>query len=167
MPNRYSIAQRTPVLNSLFAGMACAITLALAAGPAFAEPADLERVEVSGRVIEAPARYDVHAACADLDGQLQSALSRIWEDEGRYGEVKVQFVVENGEVNAVNAKGISHKIARSVRNAVNRLDCGAGTSTAAAQIYRFSVDFVDPNRPGATQMAGAAPNRVRVALLSK
>ena len=167
MPNRYSIAQRTPALNSLFAGLACAITLTLTAGPALAEPGDLERVEVSGRVIEAPARYDVHAACADLDGQLQSALGRVWADEARYGEVKVQFVVENGEVNAVKAKGISQKIARSVRNAVNRLECNAGTATAGAQIYRFSVDFIDPNGADDTRMAGATPGRVRVSLLSK
>lgn len=165
MSTRYSLSRRSPALNGLFAGLACAITLALTAGPAFAEPADLERVEVSGRVIEAPARYDVHSACADLDGQLQSALGRIWEDEARYGEVKVQFVMENGEVAAVQAKGISQKIARSVRNAMNKLDCGPRT-VAAAQIYRFSVDFIDPNR-SSTQMAGAKPAGVRVAVLSR
>lgn len=165
MSNHYSIARRSPALNGLLAGLACAISLTLTAGPAFAEPADLERVEVSGRVIEAPARYDVHAACSDLDGQLQSALGRIWQDEARYGEVKVQFVMENGEVAAVQANGISQKIARGVRHAVNKLDCGPRT-VAAAQIYRFSVDFIDPRLSDA-QMAGAKPAGVRVAVLSR
>lgn len=166
MSIRYSIAQRTPAQNSLFAALAYAITLTLTAVPAFAGPADdLERVEVLGRVIEAPARYDVHTACDDLDGQLQSALERTWALEGRYGEVKVQFVMENGEVSHAQADGISRGIARSVRNAVNRLHCGP-TKTAAAQIYRFSVDFIDPRRSDA-QMAGAKPAGVRVAVLSR
>ena len=43
MSTRYSIAQRTPLLNSLFAGVACAISLTLTAGPALAAPGDLER----------------------------------------------------------------------------------------------------------------------------
>ncbi|WP_422012388.1 hypothetical protein [Roseateles sp.] len=40
MSTVYSIAQRTPALNSLFAGLACAIALALTAGPAMARPVD-------------------------------------------------------------------------------------------------------------------------------
>lgn len=164
MSNRYSIAQRTPALNGLFAGMACAITLTLAAGPALAAPDDLERVEIRGRVIEAPARYDVSAACTDIEAQLQSALDRVWANEGRYGEVKVQFVMENGEVEAVTAKGISNKISREVRRAVSRLHCGPRT-VADAQIYRFSVDFIDPNRRDDMRLAGRSG--VRIAGLSK
>jgi hypothetical protein len=40
MSTAYSIAQRTPTINSLFAGLACAITLTLTAGPAMARPVD-------------------------------------------------------------------------------------------------------------------------------
>lgn len=166
MSTRYSLAQRTPVMNSVFAGLACAITLTLAAGPALAE-SDMERVEVSGRVIEAPARYDVHTACDDLEGQLQSALERTWALEGRYGEVKVQFVMENGQLGGVQANGISSSIARDVRSAVYRLHCGP-QATASAQIYRFSIDFVDPrNAASDTQTAGTQRKGVRVAMFSR
>lgn len=166
MSSRYSIAQRTPVLNGLFAAIACAATLALTAGPAMAAPDDLERVEVRGRVIEAPARYDVHAACEGLEGQLQSALERTWAIEGRYGEVKVQFVMENREVGAVQANGISRSIARDVRQAVNRLHCGP-QNTASAQIYRFSVDFIDPRAPAMDTLTARSGSGTRVALFSR
>ena len=166
MSTRYSIAQRTPLTNSLFAGLACAIALTLAAGPALAQSTDMGRVEVRGRVVEAPIRYDVHASCNDIEAQLQGALDSTWVHEGRYGEVKVQFVMENGMVGAVQANGISNLIGRNVRNAVSRLQCGPQTM-AGAQIYSFSVDFIDPNaRPSDTRTANA--NRgVRIALISK
>lgn len=167
MSNRYSLAQRTPLLNGLFASIACAVTLTLTAGPALAEPGDLERVEINGRVVEAPARYDVHAACADLEGQLQSALERTWLVEGRYGEVNVQFVMKNGEVGAVQAKGISNLVARNVRTAVNRLQCGPQL-TADAQIYRFNVNFINPRAPSSdAATAGNKSRGVRVALISR
>lgn len=41
MSTRYSIAQRTPALNTLFAGLACAIALALSAGPALAQSTEM------------------------------------------------------------------------------------------------------------------------------
>ena len=167
--SRYSIAQRTPFINSMFAGLACAITLTLAAGPALAdEPNGLSRVEVSGRVVEAPVRYDVHASCQDIEGQLQSALETTWLREQREGKVKVQFVMENGEVSNVGARGFSTSAARDVRKAVSRLSCGP-QQTASAQLYRFSVDFVDPasTRAADTQMAGAHRHvAIRVASLS-
>lgn len=166
MSTAYSIARRTFSLNSLFAGAACAIALALTAGPALAQSSDMGRVEISGRVVEAPIRYDVLANCNDIEGQLQGALDNTWVHQRRYGEVKVQFAIENGVVGGVQASGISSAVARDVRHAVNRLHCGP-QATASAQIYSFSVDFVDPNaRPGDTQMANTQRG-VRVALLSK
>lgn len=167
MPSRFSIAQRTSTLNSLFAGLACAITLTLTAGPAWAQSQDFERVEISGRVIEAPARFDVRAACSDIDGQLQSALERTWAVQGRYGEVKVQFVLDNDGVGAVQAKGISNLVSREVRTAVGRLHCSPQTTTADAQIYRFSVDFVNPRAPAPATATAARPGAVRVAVLSR
>lgn len=164
MPIRYSIAQRSPLLNGLFAGLACALTLTLTAGPALAEPADLARVEVSGHVIQAPARYDVHANCQALEEQLQDALQTTWERERGRGQVKVQFVVDGGEVTDVQTKGLSHTIQRAVRQAVSRLDCGAQAS-AGAQVYRFSVDFIDPDNRR-QRAAGFARAGYRVALLS-
>ena len=163
MSNRYSLAQRTPLLNSLFAGIACAITLTLAAGPALAAPADLERVEVSGRVVEAPARYDVRASCANIETQLQDELQTTWERERRTGQVKVQFVVEGGEVTSVKADGISNSVERSVRHAMTNLQCGQQAS-ASPQIYRFSVDFTDPD-DRRQRMAGATRAGYRLALL--
>ena len=166
MPKSFSIGHRSLSLNSLFAGMACAITLTLTVGPALAQPTDMERVEVKGRIVEAPARYDVHTACNDLEGQLQSALERTWAVEARYGEVKVQFVMDNGEVSAVQAKGISNIVARDVRHAVNRLHCGKQT-TAGVQVYRFSVDFIDPRAPASDTRTARKPGSVRVAVLSR
>ncbi len=163
MSTRYSIAQRTPLLNSLFAGIACAVTLTLTAGPALAAPGDLERVEVSGRVIEAPVRYDLHAGCATIDEQLQNALQTTWERERREGQVKVQVVMDGGDITAVKADGISNSVERSVRNAVNSLQCGQHAA-AGTQIYRFRVDFIDPD-DRRQRMAGATRAGYRLALL--
>lgn len=165
MSTRYSIAQRTPLLNTLFAGLACAITLTLAAGPAMAAPGGLERVEISGRVVEAPVRYDVRAGCNDIDTQLQDALQTTWERERRVGQVKVQLVMDGGDVTAVSASGISNVVERSVRRAVNSLACGQHVATAGPQIYRFRVDFIDPDALNA-QMAGAPRAGYRLALLN-
>lgn len=165
MSTRYSLAQRTPLQNSLFAGVACAITLTLAAGPALAAPGDLERVEVSGRVVEAPVRYDIHDACANLDKQLQDALQTTWENERRVGQVKVQIVIDGGEVTAVRANGISNRIERTVRNATNMLECGP-QKTAGTQIYRFRVDFIDPDDRNNQQLAGAKRG-YRIAMLKE
>jgi hypothetical protein len=167
MSIRYSIAQRTPSLNSLFAGLACAISLTLTVGPALAQTEEMGRVEISGRVVEAPIRYDVQANCKDIADQLQSALSLTWLREARYGEVQVQFAMENGEVNGVEAKGISNKVAGQVRNAVNRLDCGP-QSASGTQIYSFSVDFIDPEaRANDSQYANAKRTGTRIALVSR
>jgi len=152
-------------LNRLFAGLAGAIALTLTAGPALAQTTDMGRVEIRGRVVDAPVRYDVHASCDDIDSQLQSALQDTWAREGRYGDVSVQFVMEHGEVGAVQANGVSHIVARDVRHAVNRLHCGP-QATASAQIYRFDVAFVDPNAPRDAMSANAKPGTVRISMLS-
>lgn len=126
--------------RSLFAALA---TLTLAAAPAFAQSNDTERVEIRDRVVEATPRHDVHAACASMDNELQTALARTWVNEGRYGEVKVQLVLENGRVGSVKTQGVSSTVARKVRAAVHHLECTPQT-TAGAEIYRFSVYFIDP-----------------------
>jgi len=144
--------------RTLFAALAA---LTLAAGPALAQ--DLERVEVRGRVVEAAPRYDVKASCADIEDRLQTMLARTWEEERRYGEVKVQMVLENGQIGAVQAKGISNTVARKVGNAVHRLDCN-NQAAAGPQVYRFSVDFINPDAPvrdsGDTRTAGARSVRI-------
>lgn len=168
MSTRYSIAQRTPLLNSLFAGLACAATLALTAGPAMASPDSLERVEVRGKVIEAPVRFDVTASCAGIERQLQDALQTTWVRERMAGRVRVQFVMQDGEIETVRARGWGNSVERSVRDAVRALNCGP-QAAADARIYRFNIDFIDPNdpsyraAPSATATAAAQPN-VRVAL---
>lgn len=167
MSAHYSVARRTPTLNSLFAGLACAIALALTAGPALAQSTEMERVEVRGHVVEAPVRYDVHASCAGIEDQLQRPLAKAWYREDGYGEVKVQFVMENGEISAVQAHGISMDVSGDVRRAVRNLHCGPQT-VASAQVYRFSIDFVDPNAPESdTQTAGARRTAIRVSQVSR
>lgn len=163
MSTRYSIGQRTPLLNSLFAGIACAITLTLTAGPALAAPDDLERVEVRGRVVDAAVRYDVHASCADIERQLQNELQTTWERERRPGQVKVQIVMDGGEITAVQAHGISSDVERAVRRAVNALDCGPQVA-GDPQVYRFRVDFIDPD-DRRQRMAGATRYGAKLALL--
>lgn len=168
MPTRYSIAQRTPLLNTLFAGLACAITLTLAAGPALADPGTLERVEIQGRVIEAPVRYDVTDSCAGIERQLQDALQTTWLRERQAGRVRVQFVMQGNEIEGVRARGWGNSVERSVRNAVNALECGPQAS-AEARVYRFNIEFVDPyardygTARSGTATASAQPT-VRVAL---
>ena len=127
--------------------LAALATLTLATGPAVAQTqtAAMERVEVhGGRVIEAVPRHDVHKACPTIDHDLTQALARAWTDTTRFGDVHVQFVLENGEIGAVSAKGVSHALAHSVRRAMYRMDCSA-QKTADAQVYRFTVGIVDPN----------------------
>jgi len=166
MSHRYSIAQRTPLLNSLFAGVACALTLALTAGPALAEPGALERVEVKGHVVEAPVRYDVSASCAGIEQQLQSALQPTWLRERQGGKVLVQFVMQDGDIDGVQARGMSNYVQRAVRKAVSELQCGPQLQ-ADARIYRLRVDFLDPYEEPAfrrdTAVASAQPG-VRIAL---
>lgn len=161
----YSLAQRSPSLNSVFAGLACALALTLTAGPALAESTDMQRVEVHGRVVDAPVRYDVHARCQNIEGQLQGALAMTWFREQREGNVKVQFVMENGQVTSVGARGVSLLAARDVRQAVSRLSCDP-QNTAGAEVYRFNVEFIDPAsaRAADSQMASAGrPVAIRLA----
>lgn len=169
MSTRYSIAQRTPLLNSLFAGLACALTLTLTAGPALAAPGELERVQVSGRVVEAPVRYDFSAHCAGMEEQLQQALQTTWVRERLAGQVNVQLLMQGDEIDAVRARGIANRVERSVRKAVSELKCGP-QATTEARIYRFRVDFIDPYDPSyiapaskGSAMASAQP-AVRVAI---
>lgn len=166
MSAHYSDARRTPTPNGVFAGLACALALALTAGPALAQSTEMERVEVRGHVVEAPVRYDVHASCADIEEQLQRPLAKAWYREDGHGEVKVQFVMEGGEISAVKAHGISMETAKDVRKAVRSLHCGP-QAVASAQVYRFSIDFADPNAPeGDTQMAGTR-RTIRVSQISR
>lgn len=143
--------------------LAAIATLTLAAGPALAQPEGLERVEVrGGKVMEMTARHDVRTACADIEGELLRALARPWQDEGLYGEVQVRFVLENGEISTVNAKGISGAMAHKVRLAMRNVDCSANASQQA-QLYRFSIDFVDPNAlPRHGDDTRTAQRRVRI-----
>jgi len=166
MSTAYSIAQRTPMLNSLFAGLACAVALTLTAGPALAQPGDFDRVEISGRVVEAPVRYDVRASCASAETQLQDDLQTTWIRERSYGTVNVQFVIDSGEVTAVRARGVSAPVARAVRHAVSKMACtsaGAGT-----YIYKMQVAFIDPYDPSyKTASADSKASPYRVALIEK
>lgn len=164
MSTPYSIAQRTPLLNTVFAGLACAATLALAAGPALAEPAGLERVKVQGRVVEAPVRYDVTAACARIETQLQDALQTTWMQSRPTGEVAVQLVMQGDDIDSVSATGLGHAVERSVRKAVRSLKCGP-QDTTTAQVFRFQIAFTEADA-GPNAMA-AAQNGLRVALMKR
>lgn len=168
MSHRYSIAQRTPLHNTLFASAACALTLALTAGPALAAPGELERVEVRGHIVEAPVRYDVTANCTGIERQLQDALQTTWRQERLAGRVTVQFVMQGDDIEGVSARGMINPMNRAVRKAVSNLACGPQAS-AAASVYRFHVDFVDPDardpRGSASRSAlASAQPAVRIAL---
>lgn len=153
-----------PTLTSVTRRLAFLVgASALLTQPALAEPDALERVEVRGRIIEAPLRYDVHAACENFDEQFLKALSRTWVDDGRYGEVKVQFVLAGGEVDAVSTSGISISTSQKVRRAMQRVTCTAQPAVASAKVYRFSVDFVPfSERDPADGNRAVAVRRVRV-----
>lgn len=149
-----------------WAAALCAAPLALLALPAGAETTGLERVEISGRVYEAPARYDVREGCSRIDDQLQGALQATWLRERRMGQVHVQMVLDDGQVTAVSARGVSVPVARSVRHAVQTLHCGTQAGVSGPQIYRFRVDFIDPyDEAGSRSAVAAAPAGYRLALL--
>lgn len=163
MSSSYSIGHRSFKHNSLFAGLACAITLTLAVGPALAQTgADLARVEVRGRTVEAPVRYDVIESCAGIQAQLQSALETVWIPAGDPGQVRVQFALDGDEIGAVRARGVSSNVERSVRQAVRALHCQP-QAVAGAQVYRFRIDFVEPDGTPDRRAAGTQPG-MRVAL---
>lgn len=167
MSTAYSIAKRTFTLNGLFATLACLVALTLTAGPALAQTGGLDRVEVSGRVVEAPTRYDVRASCPRAATQLQDDLEKTWVHERSYGSVNVRFVVNGGEVAGVSARGVSMPVARAVRQAVGKMACAnAGSGT---YIYRMQVVFVDPFAPSDTTVASTddGTSLYRVALAEK
>lgn len=158
MSQMISIVRRSLSLSTL--------TAVVAAGPALADPAsELGRVEVQGRTVEAPVRYDVHTACAGLEAQLQAGLQSAWIRERYSGKVHVQFVMDGGQISAVKARGSTFSAERSVSRAVKDLQCGA-QAQAVPQIYRFRVDFIDPEsqpyRGGETQTA-SAESGIRIA----
>lgn len=159
----YSIAQRTFKHNVLFASAACMVALTLTAGPAFAET-PLDRVEISGRVIEAPARYDVRASCYQPDAQLKKQLMSTWFRERQYGQVDVRFVVTDGQVNAVNARGVSMRVAHDVKRAVSKLSCP--NAQAGTSIYRLQVAFVDPSAPVDNTAVASADQADKVAIFA-
>ena len=163
MSSSYSIGHRSFKHNSLFAGLACAIALSLAVGPALAQSgAELARVEVRSRMVEAPVRYDVIESCAGIETQLQRSLEKLWIPAGEPSQVRVQFALDDGAVDAVKARGVSFKVERTVRQAVRALHCGP-QAMAGAQVYRFRIDFVEPDGRNDARSAGAQPG-MRVAL---
>ncbi|MBV8033881.1 hypothetical protein [Roseateles sp.] len=152
-------ARRTPALHRPFAGLACAAALALGAGPALAQSAGVDRVEISGHVVEAPPRYDVHASCTQIEPKLQEELLRTWWRERDYGVVDVRFVVTDGKVTAVNTRsGLSFRAMRDVRNAVGHLECPG--AQAGTSLYRMHVVFADPDRMPDTVAGADQPSRI-------
>ena len=159
----YSLAQRTFKHNVLFASAACVMALTLTAGPVFADT-PLDRVEVSGRVVEAPARSDVRASCTRVDAQLQKQLLPTWFRGREPGQVDVRFVVADGHVEAAKARGMSPRVVHDVQRAVRRLDCAS--APAGTGIYRLRVVFADPaTQPGdaVASAADSTPYRVAIA----
>lgn len=159
MPTRHHVAHAAnathpaPARLSLIAGLACTLALAFSTSAALAQPT-LERVEINGRVIDGPVRYDVREHCARVDVQMQDQLESSWFHEPSAGEVDVVFAVTDGKVQAVRARGASFHQALDVRRAVRRLDCsGSGSGTS---VYRMQVEFVDPAYPPATRRVASA-----------
>lgn len=166
MSSRPPIASRTH-LNNLFAGAACALTLAVSAGPALAQTSqELARVQVQGRMVEAPVRYDVMANCAGIERQLQDSLQTTWQRERQAGSLTVELVMQGNEIGDVTARGMPNNISRPVRNAVKKLNCGP-QMVADARVYRFRVEFIDPNAlgyRGSDSATASAQPTVRIAL---
>ncbi|MFG6468765.1 hypothetical protein [Roseateles sp. BYS87W] len=158
----------TRLASRFTAVAACTLPLALTALPAAADTVGLERVEISGKVYEGTARHDVRESCQAIDTQLQNALQTTWLRERQMGQVQVQLVLEGGQVSAVSARGISVPVARSVRRAVEGLQCTPLAAAKGPQVYHFHVDFTDPySTPAPTMTAAAAASAgYRVALLN-
>lgn len=122
---------RTPLILGLLAGMACGIALSVT-GPSAADPAQVGRL-------------DLHASCPQLVDQLEAALDPIWARERLFGDVRVQLVIENGRVDAVQTQGRFGLLNSAVRAAVKGLSCGP-QAPSGKQIFSFNVSFIDPDR---------------------
>lgn len=161
MPNAASSFVRRHLPNATFAGLAC--IAALAAPPALAQSA-LDRVEINGRMFEGPARYDVRESCQQADEHLQQSLEPTWFRERTTGLVDVVFVVNDGKVQAVRARGGSVYVNRDVKRAVRRLACSS--AQAGPSVYRLQVAFVDPAQAQAMAVADAGSAAPRTFLIT-
>lgn len=157
MPTQYSIAQRTATHNGLFAGLACALALALTAGPALAQTT-LDRVVVNGKVFEGTARFDVRQSCANVDAVLQEQLANTWFRDPTPSELDVTFAVQDGQVKAVRASGGPMQTNREVRRAVRLLECSRDAS--GTSIYRMQLAFVSPEDATAPAASAQGPARI-------
>jgi hypothetical protein len=129
----------------------------------------LRRVEVNGQTLMAPERYDVRASCAALEDELVMPLEVALMRERVGDELRVSFVLSNGQISDVRARGTSHVYETAVKRAVTKMHCMDAQAATSPQVYAFKVAFIDPytaERRADTQTAGAEPT-YRVAVLSR
>ncbi|PZP27784.1 MAG: hypothetical protein DI603_20890 [Roseateles depolymerans] len=139
-----SLFRHSPLLNALFAGLACAIALLITTAPAFAQsPIAPARVEVHGHTGAMPLRHDISKVCTGIADQLEDALQSTWMNEQQNGELAVQMVMQAGEIVGVQARGMSSKVVYAVRRAVGNLQCSGASEDNA--VYRFRLAFVMPD----------------------
>lgn len=145
---------------------AAAATIALTAGaaPAADDATQLNRVEVAGQTLAAPIRYDVHAACASIEEDLQRPLYKAWAREQRPAEINVSFVLRGQEISDVRAQGDASGYRQDVRRAVHQLRCASAQASATPQVYTFQVAFLDE---AGRQQQAAAGKPYRIALLKR
>jgi len=114
--------------------LAATVLLLAATQAAFADDADVSRVEVVGQM-------PLRDACASADTDLPDALLGAWDDAARPSSVVVTFKVQGHAVYDVVPQSDSPRTFHQIRRAVHGLRCDGGD--AGAHNVRFVVRFVD------------------------
>ncbi|MGQ3054421.1 MAG: hypothetical protein ACT6S0_21785 [Roseateles sp.] len=138
---------RLPLILGLLAGMACDIALSVT-GPAAADGNLNVNVQ--------PVRHDIHASCPGFADLLEDDLQHFWTREQLFGDVQVQFVMENGRIGDVKTRGRFGRLNNAVRAAMHRVNCGSQAPTGK-HAYRLHVSFIDPDRLSRAEAMARAP----------
>lgn len=103
-----------------------------------AAPADLERVEISGRLPGEMARTDVRRVCPGVDTSLLKAMTPTVLNYQREGVVTVSFRLQGDDVQQVRTRGGPQEYHDALRRAMRRLDCSGNDSN---QLFALQVSF--------------------------
>jgi len=103
-------------------------------------PSDLNRVEVTGQAPGPITRHDVHAACPNIDAELQASVGLLAAraHTRTVGDMRVDFTLSGSTVSAVHAHGSSIDMMQGVKRAVRHVGCA---NAGQSQHYAFLLSM--------------------------
>lgn len=136
--------------RSLSRAAVAVLLAAAAAAPSFAAPADLDRVEISGRRPGEAYRTDVRATCPGAEKVLFDALAPAQFRTMREGVTLVSFRLTGSEISEVRQVGPQEYLL-PVRRAMRQLQCrGQGTD----ELFVMQISFSNrETTPGTSRVA--------------